>query len=808
MKERCVDSRQHDDVTVSTTREHLQQQFLEHSEKPELFRAMIEALPVAIYTTDAEGLLTHFNPAAVEFAGRTPELGKDRWCLTWKLYRPDGAPIKLDECAMAIALREGRTVRGEETIAERPDGTRRWFVQFPTPLRNADGNIVGGVNLLLDITEHKRGEQTSNLLAAIVDCSDDAIVSKDLNGTITSWNKSAERTFGYTAVEAIGQHITLIIPPDRRDEEAGILARLRRGERVDHFQTVRRRKDGSVLDVSLTISPVRDSFGTVIGASKVARDITEQKRAEQALRESEEKFRAIVETSPESVQLVAQDGTLLHMNSPGLQMVGAESWERLAKTSVFDLIASDHQDKFRAFHERVCLGEKGILEFDIVTLNGERRHMETHAAPLRAPDGHVVQLSVTRDVTERKRAEERERKITAEAIAATAKFRAVFEQTTVFAGIMTKEGVLVEANKLSLEACGYEAEEVLGRPFWETPWWRGSPESRDKVRAATPQAALGVPYREVLQYSWADGTERTVDFALYPILDDKGEVLFLHPTGVDITDFKHAVEQSRKLAETLDAEVRARTRELEERNTDVLRQSEQLRELSWRLLRTQDDERRRIARELHDSAGQTLTVLGINLAQLVQKAGRNAPELAAEAEATQEIVQQLHREIRTTSYLLHPPLLDESGLLSALDWYATGLAERSGLEIHLEIPEDFGRLPRDLELAIFRVVQECLTNIHRHSGSKTASIQIGREADLLIVDIRDSGKGMSAEKLAEIQSRKSGLGIRGMSERLGQFDGNLSIQSGADGTQFRVTIPIPKTEEQEGEGPGPLSAAV
>ena len=638
------------------------------------------------------------------------------------------------------------------------------------------------------------------LLAAIVSNSDDAIVSKNLDGTITSWNKGAERMFGYTAEEAIGRHITLIVPDDRLEEETKILQRLRRGERVDHFTTIRRRKDGKRLDVSLTISPVKDSAGRIIGASKVARDITAQKQAEQALRESEERFRAIVETTPECVKLVAPDGTLLHMNSPGFQMVGASSADQVVGKSLFDLIAPEHREKFRAFNQKVCAGEKGSLEFDIVGLKGKRRHMETHAAPLRDLDGRTVHLAITRDVSERKQAEERERQMAEEALAATAKFRAVFEQTTVFAGIMTLDGVLIDANKLCLEACGYRPEQVLGRPFWETPWWKNFQESRDKIRAATPLAAQGTPYRETINYSWADGTQRLVDFALYPILDNDGRVLFLHPTGVDITDLKRVEENYRKLAETLEAEVRARTAELETRNLEVLRQSELLRGFSQRLMRAQDEERRHIARELHDSAGQTLTVLGMNLAQLIQKAGRSAPELASLAEMIQESVQQLHREIRTTSYLLHPPLLDESGLSSSLSWYLQGIAERSGLEIHLDIPDGFGRLPRDMELLVFRVVQECLTNIHRHSGSKTANIRIAREADAITVDVQDQGHGMSPERLADIQTRGSGVGIRGMSERLRQFDASLKIESDGSGTRISATIPIPKAELSEEQG--------
>jgi PAS domain S-box-containing protein len=248
------------------------------------FREMIDAIPAVVYTTDAEGHITHFNPAAVEFSGRTPELGTDRWCVSWKLYHPDGTPMPHDECPMAIALKEGRVVRGAEALIERPDGTRRWFAPYPTPLRDAEGRIVGGINMLVDITERKAAEETRARIASIVESSDDAIISKSLDGIVATWNRGAQHLFGYTSEEAIGRPITMLIPPDRLQEEPEILARLKRGEHVDHFETVRVRKDGSPLEVSLTISPIRDERGAVIGASKIARDITETKSAQRRQR--------------------------------------------------------------------------------------------------------------------------------------------------------------------------------------------------------------------------------------------------------------------------------------------------------------------------------------------------------------------------------------------------------------------------------------------------------------------------------------------------------------------------------------------
>ncbi|MCW5741508.1 MAG: PAS domain S-box protein [Alphaproteobacteria bacterium] len=242
---------------------------------------MLDVLPAAIYTTDAQGRITYYNEAAAALWGHRPELDSATWCGAWKLFWPDGRAMAHDECPMAVALRTGEAVRGAEAFAERPDGTRVHFTPYPTPLFDISGRLVGGVNMLVDITDRRRSEESALRLASIVDSSDDAIVGKDLRGIVTSWNAGAQRLFGYTADEMIGRSITILIPPERLDEEPGILGRIVRGERVDPYETVRRRKDGSLVDISLTVSPIRSHDGTVIGASKIARDITERRRAQE-----------------------------------------------------------------------------------------------------------------------------------------------------------------------------------------------------------------------------------------------------------------------------------------------------------------------------------------------------------------------------------------------------------------------------------------------------------------------------------------------------------------------------------------------
>jgi len=261
------------------------------------YSQILEGLPVAIYTCNEKGYIQQYNKAAVELWGREPKIGKDLWCGSWKIYHPDGSPLSLDSCPMAIALKEGRIVEGEEIIIERADGTRRNVTPYPQPIFDDSGKLIGAVNTLLDVTDHKINEERTATLAAIVQSSDDAIVSKTLNGIVTSWNNTAERIFGFSAEEMIGQSITKIIPIERADEEPAILERLKKGDRVDHFETKRITKYKKIIDVSLTISPIRDSIGNIIGVSKIARDITQQKNAQLLIRESEERLRMAVEST-------------------------------------------------------------------------------------------------------------------------------------------------------------------------------------------------------------------------------------------------------------------------------------------------------------------------------------------------------------------------------------------------------------------------------------------------------------------------------------------------------------------------------
>jgi len=258
----------------------------------------------------------------------------------------------------------------------------------------------------------------------------------------------------------------------------------------------------------------------------------------------------------------------------------------------------------------------------------------------------------------------------------------------------------------------------------------------------------------------------------------------------DLTPLRAAEEALRKVNDELEKKVAERTVALEAEISDRKRAEVNLRKLAGRLLRTQDEERRHMARELHDHAGQTLVALILNLTLLQKAVGDRAPEAARLASESQQLSEDLSREIRTLSYLLHPPLLDEAGLGSALRWYADGFSERSKIKVDLVLPADLDRLPDDLELVIFRIVQESLTNIHRHSGSSSAQICLRNSNGIVELEISDQGKGISPERLREMSAAQVGVGVRGMEERVRQFNGNLKIDSDANGTKVTVVLPV------------------
>ena len=499
-------------------------------ESEELYRSTFERAPVGIAHLSPHGGWLRVNQKFCALLGYTPaELLKMSY---HDITHPDDLAADVAQWDKLLAGAADQYSMEKRYLHK--DGSPVWVLRTVSAVRGSERKLNYFLSVIEDIAERKNAELLSAKLAAIVESSEDGIVSKSLNGIIDSWNAGAERIFGFTPAEAIGQPITIIIPPESRSEETDILRRIRNGQRIDHYETVRMTKAGKKIDVALTISPVKDASGTVIGASKIVRDISERKQ--------------------------------------------------------FEVFTRQHEEQLR---------------------------------------------------------------------------------------------------------------------------------------------------------------------------------------------------------DQLEQHVRERTRELQEKNTELEKNADVVRELSARLLQSQDDERRRIARELHDSVGQMISAVGMNIAQVLKESSSLSPEAAKAVADNAGLVEQVSREIRTMSHLLHPPLLDEVGLRSALEWYIEGFAQRSKIKVQLELDKDFGRLSRDQEIAVFRIVQECLTNIHRHSGSATALVRLSRVGDQATLEVQDCGKGLTAAELRTLgEGQNVGVGFRGMRERLRQLGGRLDVRSDTLCTQVIATLPV------------------
>lgn len=382
---------------------------------------------------------------------------------------------------------------------------------------------------------------------------------------------------------------------------------------------------------------------------------------------------------------------------------------------------------------------------------------------------------------------------------AAKRFRSLAEANPFGMVIGDLEGKLTYVNPALLHTLGYsEAEVDAGRLRWDalTP-----PEHAAKDAIAVHQLRTrGTCDVYEKEYLARDG-RRIPILVGSSLLADAGAGFEAAAFVTDLTPLRVAQEALRKANEELEKKVAERTGELQAEVVDRKRAEMSLRELSGRLLRTQDEERRHMARELHDHAGQTLVALTLNLSALENLLRGKDREAASLATQSQQLSDDLSREIRTLSYLLHPPLLDEAGIASALSWYVDGFVQRSRIQVELEMPERFGRLPKELEIVIFRIVQESLTNVHRHSGSTSAKIRLERSEDHVEFEISDHGRGISPEQQLQMRAARAGVGVRGMEERVRQFQGTLTILSDQEGTRVIVKFPL-KVAGSEGSVDG------
>jgi PAS domain S-box-containing protein len=509
--------------------------------------------------------------------------------------------------------------------------------------------------------------------------------------------------------------------------------------------------------------PTDERLHLVERATRLASIVVEWHEAETRLRESEHRFSTAFYANPASVAIVRfGDRRLMYVNDQYVALFGHPRSEAIGKTSVELGMWPEPAVGERLWRELRERGGVHRVEVNARTKSGEPLVVLVWLERIQMLGEDCV-LAIACDITDLKRAEqaleENERRL-----------RTVVDTLPIGVTVTDREGNIVLSNPAARRIWNDPTPSGPGRWGHSKGWWHatGRPVAADDWPSSRARRRGETIASEVFDIEAFDGSAKTVAVSAAPLRDLDDRI-----TGAvcSLEDVSAQQRAARELHDSL----------------------AQMRALSSRLMRTQDDERRRIAQMLHETTAQDLAALKMLLARLSRTVGSRLADMdrCALTESI-ELAERSMTGVRTLSYLLHPPFLDETGLVSALRWYAEGFSARSGVAVDLDLPSSFGRLERDVETALFRVVQEALINVHRHASSPCATIRLRCAEERLTLEVEDRGRGMPAELLRQLRAGGGalGVGVAGMRERLQQLGGTLDIESGEQGTVVRACVPL------------------
>jgi PAS domain S-box-containing protein len=585
--------------------------------------------------------------------------------------------------------------------------------------------------------------------AALMDLAQDAILVRTIAGTNLHWNQGAERMYGWTKREAIGKNAHNLLETSFPQPFDEIMRKL---EATGYWEgeLQKKRRDGQTLTVSSRWALGRGRDGSPEKILIIDTDITEQRNAEAAMRESEDRYRDLVEHSHDLICTHTLDGRLLSVNELPTRILGYSREELLNKPMKEFLPPEAHA----LFDEYLAnIKKNGSAKGTLVVLakDGKRRVWEYDNSLRTSGVATPVVRGVAHDVTEQRRAEKALRQ-------SEERFRLMADNIEEIFWLLDPKSLeaiyvsrafehICERSRASIYASPMSYREVI------------HPEDAPHVLAQLALLERSNELHEQFRIVSPQGTVKWVEVRGFTAKDNLGNVTALVGTAQDITERRRAEER--------------------------------IRSLSGHLLQLQDEERRRIARDLHDVTGQDLVALSTTLGSLHATTPASSRKSRKVISQCQAVADRCIREIRTLSYLLHPPMLDEAGLEDAIRHYVSGFAERTGIEVTLRLASNFGRLAQEEEMAFFRVMQESLVNIHRHSGSFTASVLLDRTPREIRLEMNDRGRGIpgSGKGRSNGVPFADGVGIQSMRERMKQVGGQLEIDSGPNGTTVRATVP-------------------
>jgi two-component system CheB/CheR fusion protein len=610
---------------------------------------------------------------------------------------------------------------------------------------------------ITDFTERQRSMEILQEQSRMIDLAHDAIIVRSPSGVIRLWNQGAATLYGWTREEALGKITHLLLKTKFPEPLEEVERRLmHQGEWSGEL--VHTSRTGSQVIVASRQVLQRADHGQPDVILEINRDMTQHMQAEASLRSNEARLRALVNSIDDIVFEVDPQGRCLSAWTGNAGLLG-RSHDKQRTHSIEDFLPAQSFPPLREAIARVSNGNKPESVEYSLDLDGSKRWFVARINRIVSHEGASTTLSVlVREITPRKQAEIALQQ-------SEERFRLLVEGVRDYAIFaLDTEGRVASWNSGAERIKGYRREEIMGKHF--------------SVFYPPEDIAAGKPEKD-LQVAAAEG--RLEDVGSWRVRKD-GSRFFANLLISAIHDKDGTLRGFTKI-----------TRDI----TDRMRAEEAVRQLSGHILRLQDEERRRIARDLHDSTAQLLTALSMNLSL----AGRR-PSVAQDEQASKLIKEgealaiQAGDEIRSTSHLLHPPDLDAVGLVAAIRWYAARFSERSGISVRLNMPDDLCRMPQDNEIALFRVMQESLTNVQRHSGSKVARIRIRQHDDVVDLQIEDKGHGIPDGVLGQEQQavERLGVGIAGMRERLKQLGGRLEIVSSPRGTKVKATVPCPADE--------------
>ncbi len=687
--------------------------------------------------------------------------------------------------------REGSVLESELRM-RRKDGSEMICLMRCHAWRAADGSLIGYESIVQDITHQKRIEaalqETQAAYRGLFERSRDAVLIITRDGDLVEINPAGLALFGYPRQDAIGASArSFFLSPQHFSAFQREM-----GQRgcVSEYRAKFRKRDGSPIDCVISAAAVPSGQRGCTYYQLIVRDVTDTELARTLLRDSEARYRALFEESRDAIVIAAGDGAIIDANQAWLDLFGYQRQELPHITA--HVMYPNAKQRLAFEQELERRGSVGEYAVKLMRKDGTEMDCLVTARAIETKDaGRIEYQCSIRDVTARKDAEQTIGSLLriSEKLNSTLDVDRLLDDLVEeaiklaqaqsgYAGLRTPEGMKCErcvegSQILPFEYCWPEGS---GLPGWLL---------RNKAPYMTNEAAMDEQITPEIRERFGIKSALST-----PILDVQGEVLGFFevhnkqgPLGFTKYD-KARMSAVSQIAATAVQNALAYRR--------IQGGEEKLRELSGRLLRLQDDERRLISRELHDATGQYMDAVIMNLT-IVK---RGAAGLDAKAQkALQEsltLMEQCSREVRTLSHLLHPPLLDELGLASALRWHIDGFVERSGIAVDFDLPADLARLPQPIETTLYRLVQECLTNVHRHSGSATAKIRVWQNYQEVILEVSDQGRGMPPEVVAAHGGARTGhgIGILGMQERVKQLGGRLEIESGDHGTTIRATLPL------------------